>query len=1332
MKNYLTILFAIFLSLVASVASAYDFEVDGIYYTQISVPNTNDRFVSISGASKSKHLGDFVTPVSVKHWNVTYYIAGIGSGAFDNRYDLSSLTVLYGVNSIEQYAFRNCIGLTSITIPGSVQTISDMAFSGCTGLESIVVDDSGAWTYYDSRQNCNAIIESSSDKLIVGCMNTTIPDGVKSIGAGAFAGCICLTSIIIPNSVKEIQDLAFSGCSGLTSLTVPSSVTKIRFNAFTGCFFYTNSFINNSNLSNSNHWGATLYDEETSDGLIISGNKILKCRPWATSVTIPSSVTTIAKNAFLNCWQLNSVIIPNNVTTIGEKAFYNTRLKSVTIGTGVLSIEADAFGFDSSTTGSKPIKVIWLTNTPPSDYSNAEGSINYVANDLYTSLHNKIVYPFLSSIFDVEGIKYVPVSPSERTCDAIDCLYDSSAENIHIGITTSYKGIDLQVKNVQPYICYQNSDIKEVLLDYLGDVPEYAFYGCQNISSVNIFNHGNIEESAFSHIESSYVANINNMGSISAFAFKESIGLTSLSINDKVTDLGEQSFYGCTGLSSVAISNQGSIGKFAFADSKISEKLTVNNIGNIEISAFSGISGSFTANVNNAGSIAESAFKESTGLTALEIGNDVTDLGDNSFYGCTGLTTVSISNKGNIGKEAFSSSQIIESLILNNKGNIETSAFANIVGSFVANINNTGIIASLAFKETSGLTALKIGDNVNDISNNAFQSCLNLQSAILYNKGTLGSSAFASCNSLHIVTLGNEVTSVGNSSFQECFSLKTIALGNNISIIGQYAFDGCSSLESINIPNAVKSIGAYAFHNCSQMISAKIGTGITAIPTHSFSGCSNMTEVQIGPNVRNIENSAFRGCSSLPAITIPEAVNSIGDYTFEGCNALKNVIMTEKASELTLGSNGQKPMFSDCPLDSVFIGRNISYPTESNQGYSPFYRNTSLKSIHISDVETEVSPNEFYGCTNLKNVRLGDGITDIGNWAFSGCGSIDFFSFGSNLENIGKEAFSDCTAMTKLISHSVIPPACGEQALDDINKWNCELEVPYGSLSAYKSEAQWKEFFFIKEADYCNVTAMSYTREYGDANPSFGFTVEGDAIDGQPEIICEATATSPVGEYPIIIKKGSIKNFNGILVNGVLTITKVPLTVSVGNYTKKQGEENPKFALSYSGFKNNETEEVLSKQPSVNCGATVASAPGEYDIIVSGAEAENYEIQYVDGKLIVIESESNNIIFDDNNVKAVCVANWDTNNDGELSIKEAAAVKSIGDCFKNNKGISSFNEFCYFTSVKRIDESAFANCSSLTTIIIPCSVTRICDKAFSGCTSLRTVIIEEIGNILSE
>ena len=151
------------------------------------------------------------------------------------------------------------------------------------------------------------------------------------------------------------------------------------------------------------------------------------------------------------------------------------------------------------------------------------------------------------------------------------------------------------------------------------------------------------------------------------------------------------------------------------------------------------------------------------------------------------------------------------------------------------------------------------------------------------------------------------------------------------------------------------------------------------------------------------------------------------------------------------------------------------------------------------------------------------------------------------------------------------------------------------------------------------ITAKNYSRVYGDANPTFEYTTSGGTLSGTPEISCEATTTSPVGTYDIIVKKGSVTNEKVTFVNGTLTITKAPLKIKVGNYTKKEGEENPEFTLTYEGFKNNETEAVLTKKPTITCVATKDSSPGEYEIKVSGAEATNYEITYSNGKLLVID-----------------------------------------------------------------------------------------------------------------
>ncbi len=159
----------------------------------------------------------------------------------------------------------------------------------------------------------------------------------------------------------------------------------------------------------------------------------------------------------------------------------------------------------------------------------------------------------------------------------------------------------------------------------------------------------------------------------------------------------------------------------------------------------------------------------------------------------------------------------------------------------------------------------------------------------------------------------------------------------------------------------------------------------------------------------------------------------------------------------------------------------------------------------------------------------------------------------------------------------------------------------------------------IVESQYSPVefTAKSYSRKYGDENPKFEFTVEGDDYTGEPKLECEATKTSAVGEYSIVISQGTVDNNIATFKNGTLTIEKAPLKAIAKSYTIKQGEALPTFEATYEGFKNNETSEVLTKQPSITTTATSASEPGEYDITISGGEAQNYDISYVAGKLTI-------------------------------------------------------------------------------------------------------------------
>jgi hypothetical protein len=261
-------------------------------------------------------------------------VKSIGGYAFQMCSNLSKVYFPERLMSIGKSAFGNCRNLLSIAIPYFTKEIGEDAFYKCTGLTSITVDERNV--YYNSRENCNAIIETKSECLILACKNTIIPNGVSIIGRNAFSLIKDVDSIVLPNTIKDIGYGAFSGCENLSSINIPESLNSVGDTAFYGCKKLLSAIlINNkvlserlSDISNcltkvSDEDLANAWEDEYGAKYSLDRKRLLWVPKNLTDYTVRKGTMILCEYSFVGCGELTTVIIPDGVRIIGFCAFYH-------------------------------------------------------------------------------------------------------------------------------------------------------------------------------------------------------------------------------------------------------------------------------------------------------------------------------------------------------------------------------------------------------------------------------------------------------------------------------------------------------------------------------------------------------------------------------------------------------------------------------------------------------------------------------------------------------------------------------------------------------------------------------------------------------------------------------------------------------------------------------------------------------------------------------------------------------------------------------------------------------------------------------------------------
>ena len=995
-----------------------------------------DKTATLLYVPSAMAVTDLTIAATIEANGQTYTLTEVASNAFRNMQNVKNITfedstaeITFNARAFAYDSFTEATSIETIKLPVGTQTIAKQMFYNLTSLKSVnvpytvsVIESAAYFNNYSlstlTFDNAPAGVEEIGLELadageVKTSGSTAGEPSAKNYVTSTFYGCQSLTEVNLPERTTRIgMGVFYSGIyanevngivnekweHGIKTVRVPANVKE----------FGTYAFAGNSNAQN-----------PITQVIIADNSKLETISAYAfnyaniTSFVMPETVTTLNKNVFQHCYDLESVVcssqipeIPSSgfencisltdfsltageckITKIQTTAFKATALKSFTVPATVTQMRANTFTacFDLET-------VIFETYTEgekagKSDLAELQNQVfNYcpkLTNVVFPETTGELKFTTATPTFMAcQNLKTVTL-PS--TVKSIENVFDNSLGLEEVIISPNNTNLDLSgalITNKDGTAiryCYAqvegDAEGTYRIANGVTEIGANAFMGMPYIKKLVIPNTvKTIGDYAFAFMpdleEVVFEAGNDVLTMFPLHIFDSCVNLSKVTMPDHLENMATSTkkgtsyaFAGCTSLKEIELPETLKyMGSYMFQNSGV-EKVTVP----------AGVS--FTT--KGTGTIhGSSLFRGAANLKEVEFLGKITHVPNYFFDGCSSLTTIKgFENVEYISGYVFRGCKGIESMDLSKVTFIYSYAFdgcSNLksvtLGEGLTQLggSTTSVTSAYYVFRGTALEEITIPASLNILTAGAFDACENLKKVTLCGATKVGHYAFRDCPNLTEVVGIENVASLGNQVFTRCTSLKTIDVSSATSF-GTQVFDGCTALSEVKLNSNWTSLGNYTFRNCSSLKTVELPENLATLGTGIFQG-SGLVSLNLPEGVVSIPKSAFADCKDLQSVAFLGGVTSIADEAFINCGNLTSVDLGNVLA--TIGKNA----FRNCELLEE-----ISLPaTVQSIGISAF-QNTGLRAVHIPAALSSIGAGAFLECPNL----TADAITAAPGGVFS-------------------------------------------------------------------------------------------------------------------------------------------------------------------------------------------------------------------------------------------------------------------------------------------------------------------------------------------------------------